>query len=193
MLTTQLGHSKMLSMKFCSVAAYIVVAICVSGCTTLVTPPTKTERPQKVLLLDYGGHAALCLPRQNSLAACYSYGDWRWYGLGQKNLWTGVAALFWPTRAVLKRQPLAEIGDAVAIYEFEAERERVTALREELDSILKDDKAEMAEHPRRYTILHNSNGVMIEWLRRLDCDVRHGWTLLSRWKVGQPGNSVVKQ
>lgn len=170
-------------------------------------PQTLTE-PVDVYLLDHGRHSSLVLPREQGGVVRYSYGDWRWYVEGRRDLPAGVAAMLWPTDAGLGRGIYPEFEASasdrfrrlapeglVDVYTWQAEAWRVRALRRRLDAYFERAESEpvasekygleFVPHPRGYSAIHQSNLVVARWLRELDFDVR-GVPWLSNWRVEVP-------
>jgi hypothetical protein len=88
-----------------------LLALCLSGCTTVVVPPARVAEPARVALLDHGRHASLVLKTAESGMVRYAYGDWDWYAQGTTGAIEGSAAVLWPTRAALGRRRLPGPGD----------------------------------------------------------------------------------
>ena len=173
------------------------------GCSaTLTTPPPAVE-PRAVFLLDHGRHSSLVLARADGGMVRYSYGDWRYYAHGQTSLWSSSRALLVPSRAALGRRELvgpAEEAFVLAqvrvvierLIPLELEARRVDELITELDGVFfrqreqmhyrEDYDLELVPYPRNYTLTHNSNRVVADWLRYLGVGVT-GSALLSSWRV----------
>jgi hypothetical protein len=173
------------------------------GCAAnLVAPPLPAE-PRPVYLLDHGRHTSLLLTDAEAHLWRYAYGEWRWYVEFDRGPTRAAGALLRPSRAALGRgrvegpvtvavlQP--QVGSLIeAVLEFEVEAEHVDALLASLDALFavqvhsqqRSDALmlDVVEHPVPYTLGHNSNHVVAEWLRALDVEVR-GSPLLGRWKV----------
>lgn len=180
-------------------------ALLLTGCTTVLVPPDSPEDPQPVFLLDHGHHATLILPRPEGRLVRYAYGDWAYYGRNRTGTTQGLAALLWSTPATLGRRELAgpatpeRVRAAVVVviqdlYRLEVPRTRLKALQSRLDRVF----AESAAGPRfnqwydlrfvrlteSYSLLHNSNSRVGEWLEELGVAV-HGRPLWSSWWVQQ--------
>ncbi|MFW5640004.1 MAG: hypothetical protein ACOC0H_02430 [Thermodesulfobacteriota bacterium] len=183
-------------------ALVLWIAFFFGGCGFTVIPPPAPADPAAVFLLDHGRHASLVLPAGDKMVR-YSYGDWDWYVLRQTGIAQGSRALFRPSPAGLGRKKLdasptpASIRRAVQVpiehlYPLSAETDRVTRLRDRLEKIFTEAEAaprynpafdlEFVRHPQPYTMNHNSNTVVAEWLRELGVEVR-GDGPMSRWKV----------
>ncbi len=170
------------------------------GCATRLLPPEGFEEPRTAYLLDHGRHASLVLPDEVGLVR-YSYGERRWYLLGRQGPLEAVAALLWPTPAVLGRgfHPGARLPDDLAmvapegvvhVYPLAVEARRVRALSRYLDGYFTDARGrfsprfalDFVPHPRPYWAGHQSNRVVASWLRVLGWRVE-GPAWLSDWRV----------
>ncbi len=177
-----------------------------SGCTTVLIPPSAPTDPVSVFVLDHGQHSSLLLPTEAGGAVRYSYGDWAYYVEDRKSVFNGFRALLWPTRAALGRQDIAATPDVGALsrqiglvvidaHEIQVERTDVLQLHLKLTRMFTDSPHEpmpatsnpshFVEHPVRYSLAHNSNHVVGQWLTELGCDVI-GRPLLSTWRVMPP-------
>jgi hypothetical protein len=179
-----------------------LLALCLSGCTTVVVPPARVAEPARVALLDHGRHASLVLKTAESGMVRYAYGDWDWYAQGTTGAIEGSAAVLWPTRAALGRRRLpgpvspaavtrqvrAPIEDALYLTVAAPDARRLIDL---LDRIFEENRATriyneasdlyFVRHPEPYWILHNSNQMVGDWLEQLGCRVQ-GLVVLSNWE-----------
>lgn len=183
-----------------------LLAAALAGCATVVTPPPAPVDPVEVFLLDHGRTPSLVLPAADGEAVRWAYGDWRWYALGEHGVGEALAALFRRTRAGLGREGLevppraSAVRAAVSVeidslYPIRVERHAATALAERLEGLFSsraetrtvnpDSGLHFVHHPEPYTLLHNSNRVVADWLRELGCGVR-GRAILSRWRLRPP-------
>jgi hypothetical protein len=186
--------------------AIALTALALGACVTTVQPPTAPAQPRAVYLLVHGDHASLVLTRHDARLVRYAYGDWAWYAENRTSPWRGAAALFWPTRATLGRRELAgqATGDNLIayiregvdeLYRLEVSASAVDALHAELEALFEarrdtllynpDFDLEFVTHPQDYTLFHNSNRVVAEWLTRLGCAVDGGHAL-TEWRVRSP-------
>jgi hypothetical protein len=140
----------------------------------------------------------------------YAYGDWKWYAEKQTGWTRIVPTLFWPTQGTLGRRT-APLGDPVRIslteyvnshealfeseqltimhdfypdemFSLDVERERIDALRNELDTRYERSDAEPVFVPDyrlafvpdevKYGAFHNCNHEVLAWLRALGCETR---------------------
>jgi len=174
-----------------------------SGCSGRITPPQIPETPRAVFVLDHGQHSSLVIEDKHGNLARYSYGDWRYYAEGKTGLWSGLRAIFTPTKAALGRKQLSgpatleNVQKQVRIVvvnavPLEAEAAAVDALQYQLETIYiqnqdskiyrRDYDLEFVRHPKTYSVRHNSNQVIGQWLTELGSEV-HGWPLLSNWRI----------
>jgi hypothetical protein len=177
--------------------------LALGGCATVVIAPAAPEEPVSVFLLDHGGHASLVLPTGERGLVRYTYGDFRWYALGQTGIGEGFAALAGGTPAALGRGELKGPAEALAlraqvregtreVYELRVARAANERLRAELDGIYEASRdtlvysatydLEFVRHPVPYSAEHNSNRVMAHWLEALGCEVQ-GAGLVTNWRV----------
>jgi len=180
------------------------------GCANVVVPPTSPVKPRAVYLLDHGRHASLVLPAAATGIVRYSYGDWTYYALRETSMVETSSAALWSTQAALGRRALdnsadpAEVRRALKVgieglYEIVVDSDDVDQLRRRLDGLYRANHdtriynsvydLEFVHHPQPYTLFHNSNRVIAEWLRELDCQVR-GLLLFSNWKVKSSEPSI---
>jgi hypothetical protein len=181
-----------------------------AGCSTTVQPPPEPADPALVFVLDHGRHTSLVLATPEGRLVRYAYGDWRFYAERRTSLGNAVAAIFWGTRGALGRSQLEgpptpeRVRSAVplmidSLYQIEVERDRIEALRARLDAIFATAERELyspdafllfVEHPRNYTLRHNSNRVIGDWLQELGCEVR-GQRLFANWRFDQPSTGAL--
>jgi len=183
----------------------MALALGLTGCYARITPAVqdKLDDPVLVYLLDFGRHSSLLLPREEEgRYARYSYGDWSWYLEGRRNWYRVPVVLLWPTRGGLGRGTYYQVTStqelrrlAPDVYTFPAQKQKVQALQERLDSYFTQDSVSAAysrefdlifvPYPKGYWIFHQSNLKTAEWLRELGLDVR-GYPLWSTWVVVEP-------
>lgn len=176
------------------------------GCTAVVQSPRELRDPMPAFLLDHGRTSSLVIPDEAGGLIRYGYGDWSYYALRHMGFFNAVAALFWPTPAALGRYPFS--GPASAenvrrqlhveikhVYTLHAERAAVERLRRRLEQIywrnikhlVWTESVEFAfvPHPEPYTLLHNSNHVVADWLAALGIRVK-GSPMYSSWRIETP-------
>ena len=190
----------------------LLAAMLLASCTTVIQPPAKPSDPDIVLLVTHGKSSSLIL-HGGEAATRWAYGDWRYYALGRKESSDALAALLWPTRAALGRQTIERaprrpedlvrrLGIGIdEIFAIEVSRESVVRLETRLqqlfaanlDTLLYNPspRLEFVEHPQRYSLASNSNGMVAAWLRELGCEIS-GLPLFSRWRVAGPPASPVR-
>ena len=177
----------------------LATALLLQGCSARITPPDTLKQPVTVYLLDHGRHASLLLPDQDHWRR-YSYGDWRYYALGEKTTQTAIAALLWSTPGALGRQQItsteppitpAALGVGIEhVYPLKVEHTAVQALLTRLDKKFFSHTEHLYINPTtgmafvridtRYRFDRNSNVRVAQWLKDLGCEVT-GWPQLSRW------------
>lgn len=183
----------------------LLPVILLVGCVgRVVAPlPQNIEQPVAIYLLDHGRHASLVLPDGRGGMVRYSFGEWRWYVEGRRNLLSGAVALLWPTQAGLGRGLYPEIDEPEQferlapeglekIHTLQADAGSVQTLRRRLDARFEAADAEPVESeefglafvpdPRRYSAVHQSNLVVADWLRQLGFEVL-GTPWFSRWCI----------
>lgn len=131
----------------------------------------------------------------------YAFGDWRYYGLGERSLWRGAVALLTPTDSTLGRRilPLTEdaesfhtVAGSVRSTRLLVEKGRADELlvrldaryRQAIETQVSNDWSDLAFvlDNRNYHLFRNSNHQVAQWLRELDCEVR-GNPILSNFQV----------
>lgn len=184
----------------------MLAAIMLGACTTVVIPPSAPTEPVSVFLIDHGRHSSLLLPTEAGGAVRYSYGDWAYYVEDRTGALSGLRAVFLPSRASLGRQDLLHAPDAsrlaeqiglliVDAHEIRVASADVARLHGQLTSLFAASPHEpvqavrnpsrFVEHPLRYSLLHNSNHVVGQWLTELGCTVI-GYPLLPTWRIEPP-------
>ena len=187
---------------------YAVLVLLVSGCAATVPRPELTDdrADRMVFLVDHGRHSSLVLSRSDDSLVRYAYGEWAWYAEGRSGFWRAFPTLFTPTRSTLGRREWTGTASEAAIrqqirveiraiHSFLAWGHRVDALDRRLrlhferssDQALYHERFDLEFVPsvRPYTLLHNSNHVVAEWLGELGIVVR-GNPVFGRWRV-EPG------
>lgn len=183
-----------------ALAALALAVPLLVGCASTIVAPCGSPPRQTVYVLDHGRTSSLALPDETGGFVRYVYGDWRWYALNETTVLVGAAALLWPTRGALGRaaSPSRITPDAGApvayeqLHVLEVETQRVRELRRRLDALFSANAhdrvhnalydLDFVPYPRRYSVLHNSNHVIVAWLEELGCEVQ-GIPLWSAWRV----------
>lgn len=189
----------------------MLAALVLSGCgATLIVPPETPNEAAAVFVLDHGRHTSLVVSAADGSLHRYAYGDWRYYAEGDTSLWRGLSALLRPTPGALGYRRLPGPPDAatvldqvrvpvVELHSLHVERDRVEALRSRLDTLIgeADTWREAPEvdllfvpYPRSYSLAHNSNQMLADWLGELGCEVSRrpilsGWQLQAITKTGE--------
>ncbi len=173
-----------------------------TGCSATIVPPEQPDQPVTVYVLDHGRHSSLVLPTESG-GIRYSYGDWDYYVLRKTSLWNGLYALLRPSPSALGREELARHPDPdnladqlrvgiTRILPITVEQQSVAALHHDLEATFLSALAtrhyseafglDFVHYPRPYTLRHNSNRKVAEWLEQLGCDVT-GSPILSNWHL----------
>lgn len=170
----------------------------VIGCTgTRVIPPTQVADPDTVWLVQYDGyHASLVFDDGDQLVE-YAYGDWQYYALSDHGFLGsgGLTALLVPTQGTLGRRlltrALSDEGDLCRIMmsddpcrrilALRVEKARLDALKRKLDIAWAGSLAtevvnrgaglNFVKYDRHYTLWHNCNHELADWLDALDVRV----------------------
>jgi hypothetical protein len=167
----------------------LFAAFGLGGCQHVIEPPATVADPVRVFVIDYGRHASLALPKEDSGLVEWSWGDWNWFALERTGPIEGLQALFASPRSTLSRRELApareseELGARVGAQEVLAvnvERERSRALLRHLEARWLRRRGEAVTHPSghvfvpedsRYSLFHNSVHELARWLEALGADV----------------------
>jgi hypothetical protein len=185
-------------------AAPFLWLVFLSGCGFIITPPPLPSNPAQVFLLDHGRHSSLVLPSDNETIR-YSYGDWDWYVLNQRGIRKASRALFQSTPAALARQKLSAVPQKKSvrravqvpienIFSITVEVDKIVSLKARLEHIFAENRQQLyhdpsygmdfVPYPEPYSLGHNSNQVVAQWLRELGAEVRGGGPF-SRWKLSE--------
>ena len=182
----------------------IVAPLCLAGCATTVSPPQRVTDPAQIGILDHGHHASLILEMPGDGMRRYSYGDWQWYALRHTGPAEASSALLWPSPAALGRKQMTGRFSPMAVSRevrvpmehalyLTVDARAVARLIAHLDRIFYENSASrvyneayalvFVPHPDPYSMFHNSNQVVGNWLEQLGCRVE-GAALFSVWKRG---------
>lgn len=184
------------------VIALLLLIVGLVGCSNRLIPPEQLQVPVTVHLVDHGRHPSLILPAPETGWVRYVYGEWRWYADNDTGFWRGMGALFWPTDAAIGRGRLESVPEpdeyspAIPegfreIHSFAVEKEQVRALRSKLARYFEDPAKThfqprynlwFVPYPVDYSFAHQSNQVMVQWLRKLGVTVE-GPGLFSDWRL----------
>lgn len=181
----------------------LATLLTLGGCgTTAIVPPSRPLDPVPVFVLDHGRHTSLVLTAADGSLHRFAYGDWRYYAERDTGLWSALAALLWPTPGALGHRllPGPPTAEAVArqvrvairaLHVLQVERQRAQALHARLQGIIAaaPRRLEVPEvdlafvpHPRDYSLAHNSNQAVADWLSELGCMVARR-PVLSGWHI----------
>lgn len=167
----------------------LLAGIGLGGCQHSIKAPESVRQPVRVFVIDYGRHASLALPKENSRLIEWSWGDWNWYALERTGAAEGLQALFASPRSTLSRRELAPASDsrelaarvgAEEVIGLEVERERANALQRRLEArwLRRRDQAVTHASGRvfvpddaRYSLFNNSVHELARWLEALGADV----------------------
>lgn len=185
----------------------MLAVLALAGCAaTRIVPPPEPSDPIPVFVLDHGRHTSLVLADGDGGLHRYAYGDWRYYAQRDTSLASGFAALFRPTPGALGYRRLRGDAEAatvkrqvrvgiVELHTLRVERTHADALRARLDAIIAraptllpapDVDLTFVPHPDAYSLTHNSNQVMADWLVELGCQVARR-PLWAGWRVEDTG------
>jgi hypothetical protein len=162
-----------------------LVALLLGGCAYRLTPPPAVTDQVTVYVVDYGRHVSLALPTgEGGGYVAWSWGDWRYFALGQRSVWDGARELFASEGATLGRLPLARIEEAGGdLIPITVERARASALQARLETRFRRREAETVtgEDGRRfvpdgtgYRLGYTSAQRVAEWLRELGVEADGG-------------------
>lgn len=167
----------------------LLAGIALGGCQHSIKPPESVRQPVRVFVIDYGRHASLALPKEDSRLIEWSWGDWNWYALERTGAAEGLQALFASPRSTLSRRELAPASDsrelaarvgAEEVIGLEVERERANALQRRLEArwLRRRDQAVTHASGRvfvpddaRYSLFNNSVHELARWLEALGAEV----------------------
>ena len=158
----------------------------------MIEPPKRISDPVNVFVIDYGRHASLALPKEDTGLVEWSWGDWNWFALERTGPLEGLQALFASPRSTLSRRELApveadeELANRVGAQEvlsLDVERERAMALLRHLEVRWLRRREEAVMHPSgrvfvpddaRYSLFNNSVHELARWLEALGANVSGG-------------------
>lgn len=158
------------------------------ACTWKVIPPEPTADLTTVYISVYGRHTRLALPDGPDHYVEYGFGDWRYYAEAERNLFTGVQALFFSSGATLSRRGISDPGTSDLSRHFYSSRTEAIEVPRQLVNQLQDallltweeaDGEEIRQGSlvfrrtsQHYSLFHNSNHQTAYWLEQLQCEVR---------------------
>ena len=181
----------------------LLAGLGLGGCQHAIVPPANVSDPVRVFVIDYGRHASLALPKEDSSLVEWSWGDWNWYALERTGVAEGVQALFASPRSTLSRRELAPAGHAQElaarlgaeeVLPLDVERERARALHRQLEArwLRRRDQAVRHASGRvfvpddaRYSLTNNSVHELARWLEALGAKV-WGTGVTANFKLREP-------
>lgn len=183
----------------------LLAGFSLGGCQHVIEPPAAVSDPVRVLVIDYGRHASLALPKEDSGFVEWSWGDWNWFALDRTGPVEGLQALFASRRSTLSRRELAaqnadELTARVGAQELlslNVERERVRALQGQLEARWLRRRNEAVAHSsgrifvpdhHRYSLINNSVHELVRWLKALGADVS-GTGVTAKFELRQPASA----
>jgi hypothetical protein len=173
----------------------------------LILPPVQPDNPIFVRITEHGLHSRLVLPLSQGRLIQYAYGDWKYYALGQQDWENTIAAILIPTQGALGRRMFDSLSEfqqtsqqeGATILSVAVASAKVNQLLQALNQRFDRQLSTYAENPHTgltlvrddqdYTIFHNSNHELVEWLQALDCRVR-GFVLWANFRQKLPKDAV---
>ncbi len=171
-------------------AATSSAALVACGCTLVIRPPENPVDPVTVVLVDYGRHSSLILPRPEGGSVEFAYGEWDWFALNRVSIFHAIALAFWPQQGALGRRAIPAPPDPVALkphvhgeefFAIRVERAKAAGLRSRLEEQWTSGSGEAVDNPAlglrfvkvddNYILCHNCNHMTARWLRELGCEV----------------------
>jgi hypothetical protein len=177
------------------------LALALPGCAWTVRAPSAVADPVPVWITQYGKHCRVALPAGPSKFTEYGFGEWHFYALEERSLFSTLRAgagfgssAF--SRRMLTSAPDGTIGPrqtgGTRSERIQVERTQADSLRRELDArwqrnqgdvrIRQVDAVPVSRDPARYNVFDNSNHATAKWLRRLGCEIR-GFPLMANFRV----------
>jgi hypothetical protein len=177
-----------------------------AGCTATVLPPAAVDEPARIAILDHGRHTSLALEEPDGAVVLYAYGDWEWFALRRTGPREASAAVLGPSQAALGKKHLPGpltvqtmleqvrvlVTDIIILH---VERRRLDELAARLDAVFRANISSLVHndsydldfvyHPEPYSVFHNSNEVVADWLEELGCRVTRP-SLFFTWKLDAP-------
>ncbi|HLP90777.1 MAG TPA: DUF2459 domain-containing protein [Nostocaceae cyanobacterium] len=166
----------------------------------VIIPPNQKAQETPIYILDLGWHPELILPNNQNTFTLYAYGDWNYFALNNQNLSDGLAALFIPTLGTLGKRTFNNLEEIQKIttqrnytlLTVKVPQNKVSALIQQLErrfnqnihTTIYNQKTglTLVQDEKKYTILHNSNHELIEWLEELGCQVK-GFVIWANFRV----------
>lgn len=181
----------------------LLVSFGLGGCQHVIEPPASVSDPVEVFVIDYGRHASLALPKENSGLVEWSWGDWNWFALQRTGPLDGLQALFASRRSTLSRRELAPADDAQGlltrvgaedVLALTVERERARNLQRQLEArwLRRREQAVLHASGRvfvpddgGYSLSNTSVHELARWLETLGAKVS-GTGATANFKLREP-------
>ena len=171
------------------------------GCAWNIRPPSNVADPVPVWITEYGRHCRIALPSGPSKFTEYGFGEWHFYALEDRGLFSTLRAATGFGSGAFSRRELTPAPDGTLgprqtggtrSERVLVERSRADSLRQELDArwqgnqtnvrIRARDGVPVSRDAEGYHLFSNSNHATARWLRRLGCEV-HGFPLMANFRV----------
>jgi hypothetical protein len=181
----------------------LLAGLGLGGCQHVIKPPAVVSDPVRAFVIDYGRHASLALPEEDSSLVEWSWGDWNWYELERTGVAEGLQALFTSPRSTLSRRDLGPARDArelaarvgaEKVLGLNVERERARALLHRLEARWLRRRHQAVRHrsgrvfvpdDARYSLSNNSVHELARWLEALGAQVS-GTGVTANFKLRKP-------
>lgn len=179
----------------------ILLALLLPGCAWTVRAPSVVADPVPVWITEYGRHCRVALPAGPSEFTEYGFGEWHFYALEERGLFsilragTGLGSGAF-SRRTLTAAPGGTIGPrqtgGTRSEQIQVERALADSLRRELDArwqrnqgdvrIRQWDGVPVSRDTEGYHLFSNSNHATARWLKQLGCQVG-GFPLMANFRV----------
>ena len=183
---------------------FSIILIAFTGCAMTVRPPEAPDDAVHVVLVDYGRHSSLILPRRGGGSVEYAYGEWNWYALMKDRWHHAFATMLWPTQGTLGRRYFEDVPESPKVSDrpyseehflIAVERARARALLDRLNDRF-DRHIESRLYNRLYRLefvhddesycgFDNCNHAVAGWLEDLGCEVK-GCRFFSDFRMRSP-------
>jgi hypothetical protein len=179
----------------------IFLAVIIPGCAWTVRAPSNVADPVPVWITEYGKHCRVALPAGPSEFIEYGFGEWHYYALEERGIFSTLRAGTGFGSGAFSRRPLTAASDGTLgprqtsgtrSERIQVERTQADSLRRELDArwqrnqgavrIRQRDSVPVSRDTAPYNLFDNSNHATARWLRRLGCEV-HGFPLMANFRV----------
>lgn len=165
-----------------------VIVLSLTGCSLTVRVPPPAENSLTCYLVDHGYHGSLVLPGARGEFHEYVYGEYQWFALENDSWYRVFPALFWPTESTMGTRLIKALStrelirqlNAVEVYPFKAQRDRVENLHARLQREMETGDQErmimsgdmvFVPHTSKYYLGHTCNTLLTVWLEELGCEV----------------------